>query len=267
MAKNFYLKWSSISSGFKILGRNYASQNRFYKNTGILKSEGKYEVTLDQRKLKTPKGNPFTVDSEPLALAVSVEWNSQKDKIIQSKMHLTTLCNTILDNPNNLTKLDIVNYIVNYLDTDTVLFQCNEDEDLLKFQESEWDPVIDWFNKRFHVKLKKSIQMDVLPVSEEDKTTLTRHLMSYNFAAINGFVYGVDTLKSVILTLATIERFLTPDRAVLLSRLEEEYQNGKWGRIEWAHDLNQQELLARLSAVVFFVYFNSQSQKIQQKNK
>ncbi|KAF7275878.1 hypothetical protein GWI33_011182 [Rhynchophorus ferrugineus] len=112
-------------SEVKNIFRNYATKNRFYKNTGILKSDGKFEVTLDQRKLKTPKGNLFTVDSEPLALAVATEWNSQKKKIIQSNMHITTLCNTVIDNPNNLTKLDVVNYITNYLDTDTVLFQAN----------------------------------------------------------------------------------------------------------------------------------------------
>lgn len=246
--------------------RFYAVRNRFYKNTSILKSEGKYEITLDQRKLKTPKGNLFTVDNESLALAVATEWNSQKKKLIQSKMHLTTLCNTVLDNPNNLTKLDVVNYIVNYLDTDTVLFQANEDDDLIKFQINEWDPIIEWFNRRFNVNLKKSIQMDLSVVSEKDKTTLTRHLMSYNFAAINGFMYGVDTLKSVILTLAATEKFLTPEKAVFLSRLEEEYQSGRWGRVEWAHDLNQQELQSRLSAVVLFVYFNSQSLIIQEKN-
>lgn len=64
---------------------------RFYKSTSILESGGKFEITLDQRKLKTPKGNIFAIDSEPLALAVATEWNSQKDRIIQSKMHLVRL--------------------------------------------------------------------------------------------------------------------------------------------------------------------------------
>lgn len=67
-----------------------APPKRFYKSTNILRSEGKYEVTLDQRKLKTPKGNTFAVENEALAVAVATEWNSQKDKIIQSKMHLVS---------------------------------------------------------------------------------------------------------------------------------------------------------------------------------
>jgi len=43
---------------------------------------------LDQRKLKTPKGNPLIIESEPLALAVAAEWDAQKETISQSNMHL-----------------------------------------------------------------------------------------------------------------------------------------------------------------------------------
>lgn len=42
---------------------------RFYKNTGILSCDGKYEITLDNRKLKTPSGAVFNVTNEPLAIA------------------------------------------------------------------------------------------------------------------------------------------------------------------------------------------------------
>lgn len=31
--------------------------------------------------------------------------------------------------------------------------------------------------------------MDVPPVNEQDKTTIMKHLMSYNFAAVNGMEY------------------------------------------------------------------------------
>lgn len=74
-----------------------AVRKRFFKKTDILYSNGKYEVTLDQRKLKTPKGNLFTVDSESLALAVATEWDSQKEKLDQSTMHLVrNIMNTVV---------------------------------------------------------------------------------------------------------------------------------------------------------------------------
>lgn len=46
-----------------------AAPKRFYKNAGILSCDGKYEITLDNRKLKTPSGAVFQVPNEPLAIA------------------------------------------------------------------------------------------------------------------------------------------------------------------------------------------------------
>ena len=50
---------------------------------------GSYEILLDSKKLKTPGGAIFSVESEPLALAVAHEWESQKDLVLLSQMHLT----------------------------------------------------------------------------------------------------------------------------------------------------------------------------------
>ncbi|XP_044752033.1 ATP synthase mitochondrial F1 complex assembly factor 2 [Coccinella septempunctata] len=245
--------------------RSYATLKRFYRQTNILKSDGKYEIILDQRKLKTPKGNLFSVESETLALAVAAEWDAQKENISRSQMHITTLCNTVIDNPNNYTKYDLANYVSNYLDTDTILFQTEDDEELYKFQKSEWDPVIEWFNGRYGTNIQKSVIMDGPKVSQVDKEKINRHILSHKFESVYGFVYAVDTLKSVMLSLACIDRFVNVEKAVLLSRLEEEYQLGHWGRVEWAHDLSQQDLQSRLAAVVLFIHCNNQMSKIQSK--
>jgi len=89
----------------------------------VLTGDGGYEVVLDHRKLKTPKGAPFVVRSEPLAIAVATEFDNQKEHIERSRMHLSALCFTAIDNPNHLSKLDMVNYLLNYIATDTVLYQ------------------------------------------------------------------------------------------------------------------------------------------------
>lgn len=52
--------------------------------------EGGYQITVDNKKVKTPAGNPLVVPSKPLAMAVSVEWNSQVETIKPANMHLVT---------------------------------------------------------------------------------------------------------------------------------------------------------------------------------
>lgn len=75
----------------------------------------------------------------------------------------------------------------------------------------------------------------------------------------------MDTLKSVLLALAAIDQRISVVKAAALSRLEEEYQAKFWGRVEWAHDLSQQELQARLAAAVLFVHLNRSEHFVKEK--
>lgn len=229
-------------------------------------SDKKYEITLDQRKLKTPSGKIFQVESEPLALAIAAEFNSQKDTIERSRMILTSLANTAIDNPNHYSKEDIINYLLSFAETDTVLFYNQAEPALYKLQSELWDPIINWFNKRYNTDLQKTddISPPIFPANA--KMEISKYLRSHSLDTLHGFQFAVDTLKSVVLAFACIDRFITPEKAVLLSRLEEEYQLGHWGRVEWSHDLSQQDLQARLAAAVFYVHCNSFSHFVQSKD-
>lgn len=162
-----------------------------------MSSNGKYEITLDQKKLKTPSGAPFLVESEPLALAISVEWNSQVGVIDRSRMMLTALSNTAIDNPNKLTKLDIINYLLNFAETDTILFHNKAEPGLYQLQSEQWDPVLKWFNERYSTNLVKTddISPPVFPANA--KMQIVNYLQSYSLASLHGIQYAVDTLKSV----------------------------------------------------------------------
>lgn len=220
---------------------------------------------MDQRKLKTPSGTLFQVESEPLALAISSEWNSQKETVERSEMMLTALSNTVIDNPNHLKKEDIINFILTYAETDTILFHSSAEDNLYQLQKEQWDPMIEWFNKRYDTELKKTVDISPPIFPPGAKMSIANYLKSHNLSTLHGFQFAVETVKSVILAFACIDRRITPEEAVLLSRLEEEYQLGHWGRVEWAHDLAQQDLQARFSAAVFHVHCNSFSHFVKQK--
>ena len=207
----------------------------------------------------------FHVESEPLALAIANEWSSQKDTIERSTMMLTALSNTVLDNPNHLTKTDIINFILTYAETDTILFHNDAEPNLSQLQREEWDPIIEWFNKRYDTKLEKTVDISPPVYPPGAKMSIASYLNSHNLTTLHGFQFAVETVKSVILAFACIDRFITPEKAVLLSRLEEEYQLGHWGRVEWAHDIAQQDLQARFSSAVFHIHCNSFSHFVRQK--
>ncbi|CAH2988872.1 unnamed protein product [Chilo suppressalis] len=236
-----------------------STRKRFYRNTGIVQNETNWEVTLDHRRLKTPNGQVLIVRSEPLARAIAAEWDAQNEIIAQPIMHLTALCNTALDNPGKITSHDITSYLIDYFPTDTLLFHSEEEEELKNLQQIKWGPVLEWFQNRYNIIQEVSRKLMPPPVTTETRAVLARHFLSYSFPALNALSFGVEALKSPILMLACVDRHLDPHEAVLLARLEEEYQLTRWGRVPWAHELNQAELTARVSAALLVIQCTSES--------
>ncbi|KAF4530155.1 hypothetical protein B566_EDAN001412 [Ephemera danica] len=231
------------------------ARKRFYRRSSILEAgSGYWEVTLDQRRVKTPGGQVLRVENESLALALSNEWDIQRDSINMSTMHLHGLCCTAMDNPNHLTKLDIANSIINFLETDTVLYLSEE-----------WLPVVDWFRKTMDLEITPTNTMSLPVVTSAARESLMRYLMSHSFIALHGFSFAVEALKSVILAIACMQRHLPVEKVVLLARLEEEFQSGRWGRVEWSHDLAQEDIQSRVSAATLLVHLTSSSANLKSK--
>lgn len=131
------------------------ARRRFYKSVSVADNgRGAYEISLDKRKLKTPSGTVFNVKSQLLANMCAFEWESQTKEIKMGTMHLTSMVNTCLDNPNKLTKEALIAALVEYVPTDTILFFDSKDDmsdstgQLLKAQEEKWRPVVTWFNHK-----------------------------------------------------------------------------------------------------------------------
>ena len=57
-------------------------------------------------------------------------------------------------------------------------------------------------------------------ISDSDREKIRRQLLSFSFNAVQGFTFGVDALKSIILMSAVVEHKLSVEKAVQLARLE-----------------------------------------------
>ncbi|XP_072794644.1 ATP synthase mitochondrial F1 complex assembly factor 2 isoform X2 [Vicugna pacos] len=180
-------------------------------------------------------------------------------------MHLTTLCNTALDNPTQRDKDQLIRAAVKFLDTDTICYRVEEPEALAELQRREWDPVAEWAERRYSVEIGSSTSILGPSIPARTREVLASHLASYSMWALQGIEFVVTQLKSIVLTLGLLDRHLTVEQAVLLSRLEEEYQIQRWGSIEWAHDYERQELRARTAAGTLFVHLCSESTTVKHK--
>ncbi|XP_078692799.1 ATP synthase mitochondrial F1 complex assembly factor 2-like [Branchiostoma floridae x Branchiostoma belcheri] len=242
-----------------------AARKRFYKNVSISQSNGMYEINLDRRKLKTPMSRLFSVPSEPIAIAVATEWEAQHKEIKMSQMHMTQLCNTAIDNPSKKTPQQIVDDILSFLDTDTICYREESPVELAELEEREWEPLLDWVRQRYDIQLQSSTSIHGPTIPKATKSTLKKHLLHYNHWSLVGVTNLVETLKSVVLSLALMDKHLTVEKAVALARLETEFQIVRWGNVEWAHDMELTDLRARAAASVLFIHYNSERVSTKEK--
>jgi len=226
---------------------------RFYAETIVSPVEDHFEINLDKRKLKTPQQKVFQVKNEALANMIASEWAAQRKHVGLSSMHLTGLANTTQDNPLHKSKLNLVNGILNVLEEDTILYYSVGDRKLVKLQVEKWKPIMDWFDKEFRVNVPIILNAILPPeISEDLKLTLRSYLMSLSYESVQGLAYGITAIRSVILTIAAAKGRLTAEEAVHISRLETSYQVDHWGNVEWFHDVELYDSIARLSAAVLF---------------
>jgi len=226
-----------------------------------------YEINLDRKKLRTPARNVFQVDNPGVAFTVGAEWAAQKKQLAQSSMHLTALSNTSQDNPGRKSKFDLASEILSLLTSDTIIYRSPDESRLWEMQIDLWDPVLYWFQDEFSIKLPIVSGTIMSPqIPEDSLVSLRNFILSHSFEAVQGLVFSCHTLRSVILPIAVAKNRLRADEAVRLSRLEIDFQSSRWGKIEWAHDLEYYDTLMRTSAGMMFYDFHTKIPYITKQN-
>ncbi|EFO22807.2 hypothetical protein LOAG_05675 [Loa loa] len=249
------------------------ARKRFYEEARVVfkPMEEVYNIYLDKHNLVTPKRNPVKIYSEALALAVAEEWNMQKDELRMDLMRLTGLIFTAIDNPMSLKKSDLLSQVLQFLDKDTVLYRLVENSNLLELEEANWNPVVEWVNWEYGLSAKPSYSLvEEAVIDNNSRVRLANQLSNYSFLQLIGLQYATEALKSVFLTLATVSSRLHVNEAVELALLEQKYQSDIWGKVEWAHDIEREELISRLSVGSLLVHlgdFEPQYEMKSQKNE
>ncbi|CAG9536288.1 unnamed protein product [Cercopithifilaria johnstoni] len=259
---------------YHLLRRSFSGisnvKNRFYKEArAVFKpTEKVYNIFLDKSCLITPKQNPVEIHCEALALAVAEEWNMQKDELRTNLMRLTGLIFTAIDNPMSLEKSHILSQVLQFLDKDTILYRLEENSNLLELEETNWNPVVEWVNLEYGLSVRPSYSLVEEPVIDNNsRIRLSNQLSDYSFLQLVGLQYATESLKSVFLTLAALSCRLHVDEAVDLALLEQKYQSDIWGKVEWAHDIEREELISRLSAGILLMHLGDLEPEYEMKSQ
>jgi ATP synthase F1 complex assembly factor 2 len=245
----------STSSNFGLTNRD---RKRFYKQASIVESSQsptKYEILLDQRKLKTPLGNLVTIENEFLALALAQEWNQQLKQIDLSSMHLNSLINTLIDNPLKFTKHQLIEKIMYFLDWDTLLYRLEHPEEFQQLQIQSWDPAVSFINEQFQTNFQSSYDLNVKDlIKKNDRDIIEKYLLNFDQPSLLTFLFIVEQLKSILLTICLVKQFRSIEHIASLSRLETEFQISRWTNVEYHHDYEFMDICSKISAAYLIFY-------------
>lgn len=250
---------------------------KFWENVELKQNEDKhYELQLDSKTVRTPLGNDLVVPSDRPILANLLyhEWKSLSDsKVKTHSLPLTSLISRVIDletatknnNEEELLKVgkksDIIDQLLRYLDTDTLLIfspRAEYEGGLRNAQEELYRPVIAKVEELLGAKLSfLDSDTDGLRGNKQPLETslaareFLHDLSYYDLVALEkvtltakSLICGILTVQSKSLKTSDVDM----EEIAKLATLEIIYQTERWGEVEDTHDVDYQDIRRHINS-------------------
>ena len=103
---------------------------RFYQTAGVTEEDGRFVLSLDGRRARTPGRNPLAHASRALMLQAAAEWERQGETIDPADMPLTRLMNSAIDGVAH-TMAETRADILRYAGSDLLCYRAEEPDTLV----------------------------------------------------------------------------------------------------------------------------------------
>ncbi len=202
---------------------------RFWSDVGVIEDDGGFGVALDGRPVRTPGKSHLTLPTRALADALAQEWRDQDDTVDPATMPLTRAANSAVDRVAAQFE-DVLAMLVEYGETDLLIYRADRPDALAQRQADAWDPWIDWANTALGVRLTPVV--GVIPQAQDpgNQTRFRSALAPQTPLALTGIHDLVTLSGSLVLGLAVARGALAADEGWTLSRIDETWQAEQWGR-------------------------------------
>ncbi|CAG8549511.1 22609_t:CDS:2 [Cetraspora pellucida] len=250
-----------ISSAKKV-EKNF---RRFWKEVSVLSNKDMYQIALDQRPLKTPGGSPLVIprSHKYLAMLIAGEWESQKALLKQHSLPLacksaildqiliTSLVARSIDafEKDPLSRKEAITRLIRYFDTDAVCYQETYPDILVDLQKQYWDPTVKWTQETYGVEIKVTNGIFGAQQPTETKNKLCAIVEEFDSLKLSAFERATMLTKSFLLGLGLVERQLTVEFASKAAQVETISQTIRWGKLEGAHDVDNEYIKLQLGSV------------------
>jgi chaperone required for assembly of F1-ATPase len=201
---------------------------RFYKAVEVRAGEGGFEVLLDGRSPRSAKGARLTAPTRALAEMLAEEWAGQGEFIDMQSMAATRLAFTALEAIPPAREA-VAQQFADYAGSDLICYFAEEPAALVQRQEEHWGPVLEQAEQELALAFVRAAGIRHQAQPETTLSTVKTLALETDDFVLAGLAFGAPLFGSAILTLALQRGWLTAEQAHALSRVDEAYQEEKWG--------------------------------------
>jgi chaperone required for assembly of F1-ATPase len=201
---------------------------RFYEAVTTRQVTGGIGILLDGKAIRTPAAKALTVPNTRLADILAREWDAQATHIEMARMPATRLAFTAIDFVDDARDA-VAAEIGRYAGADAVCYFADGPDSLIERQTRRWGPVIDWGEQTLGVKF---VRVTGIRHEEQPAATLLRLARlaeEEDEFVLAGLGHATALFGSAILAFALQRGELDGNAALDLSRLDEMFQQERWG--------------------------------------
>ena len=201
---------------------------RFYAKVDAAPAEGGFAVRLDGRSPRSPRGAALVLPTLGLAELVAEEWAGQGDHILAATMPATRLAWTAIERIAGA-RAETAAEIARFAATDLVCYFADAPAALVERQERHWGPVLGWAERSLGARFHRVQGIMHRPQPPETTARIEALALAEDDFALAGLAFAAALFGSAILAFALRRGELAAEAAFQLSRLDETFQEERWG--------------------------------------
>lgn len=201
---------------------------RFYAAAVAGPLEGGFGVLLDGRGARTPAGARLVLPTEALAGLLAEEWAGQGDGVDFGSMPATRLAFAAIDRVSQA-RPQTAAEVGRYAASDLLCYFADHPEALIERQTQRWGPMLEWAREALGLEFHRTVGIIHRPQPPQTIAGVESLALALDDFGLAALVHASGLFGSAILALALQRDQLDGVAAFELSRLDEEFQEEKWG--------------------------------------
>jgi chaperone required for assembly of F1-ATPase len=201
---------------------------RFYSAVSVAQMNGGFAVNLDARMLRGPKGGQVVLPTQALADQVAEEWAGQGERLDLARMHATRLANTAIESIPQARDAT-AQAIADYAASDLLCYFATDPAGLVDRQTRLWGPVLDRLQAEAGLRFIRAAGIVHETQPPQTLARVKALALAMDDFGLTGLAFGAALFGSAALAIALQHGWLSGEAAFDLSRLDEAWQEEKWG--------------------------------------